>query len=99
MNKICSFCKNAKIIPITGKIECDKAYKENTRDGYGPFKRGAECIYDSDLKDLFEPVEDVEDKIKTLQESLKKRDTEAMHYRDKIRNLESTVLKLSGNQD
>lgn len=53
MKQICKACDRLKTLAVNGEVVCGGARYDYSSDGYGPFKQGAVCVHDDDLKDMF----------------------------------------------
>ena len=85
MNKLCDFCKNKAFNPSGHYSQCNVAeyYPEEGVKGY---KKGANCIHDGDLSDLFKPVSHIT-------KSEKKLEAELLKLQARIAEIEAGALK------
>lgn len=91
MNKICDFCAH-QTQTMRGGVDCGKASYSSSNDGYGPFKNGAQCIHDEDLKDYFEPRTGAEIDVRNMASQINRQRDELMKARDRIAKLESRLI-------
>jgi hypothetical protein len=95
MNKICDFCTHQRD-GSDGKVECGAAKYHSPNDGYGPFKYGATCQFDGDLKPLFEPRTGAEIDIQNMSSVINRQRNELMVARDTISKLQARLIKVEG---
>lgn len=92
MNKICDFCSNQDD-DNQGGVQCRLAeYTYN--EGYGPFKQGSCCIYDSDLSNRFEPRTGEEISVKNMSVMLESERKKARGLDEKVRKLEQRLINV-----
>ena len=91
MNPLCDFCEHQRKAP-RGGVECGQASYFSHPDGYGPFKYGAKCIYDADLKPIFKPRTESSTNIQNMASTIDRQNEELMRARDRISKLESRLL-------
>jgi hypothetical protein len=92
MKAICDFCKHQKQGPNGRGVGCGKAYIHTDEEGYGQFKHGAQCVYDSDLSDLFEQRTGAEISVRNMAETIERQNEDLMRARDKITRLEARLV-------
>ena len=85
MNKVCDFCKNKVYNPSGHYSQCNVA-EYHPEEGVKGYKKGATCIHDGDLNDLFKPVSHITKSEKKLEAELLK-----LHVR--IAELEAGMVK------
>ncbi len=95
MNKICDFCDKQGQGNQSG-VACGEASNSRSDDGYGPFKMGCSCIYDSDLKDYFVPRNKENISIKNLVSSTDGLIKERSELKEKIRILSNRLTSVDG---
>ena len=65
MNPICNGCSFQEG-DGSGGVQCSKARYYTPVQGYGEFKGGSTCLYDIDLKPIFEARTGEENEVKTM---------------------------------
>lgn len=95
MNKICDNCIHQET-NYKGGVMCDKSGIANGEPGYGTFKVGSNCIYDSDLIDSYTPIpnDGVCDNLKSMSALNERLDLKMMKLRDDNLDLRDRLVKI-----
>jgi len=90
MEAICKFCKKREYLPRYNIFRCSQA--KTSENEYGSFQQGACCIHDdTQLKDLFEPIDDNELKEKELLEYVERMEKKNSELRQQISDIKKKV--------
>ena len=93
MNRVCNFCVHQRP-DRNGEVRCGAATYTMHDGGYGPFKEGSVCIYDSDLRDRFDPTSkcetilDFSQRLKAQCETISKQRDEINILRERLTRIE-----------
>jgi len=91
MKPICNFCTHQQS-DYHGGVQCGATSYTRTSDGYGPFKQGAVCVHDSDLKDQFAPRTGAEINLANLSSMANRQRDELLEAKETIRKLQLRLI-------
>ena len=93
MNPICDNC-GSQVSDNKGGVMCGIARYYSPNPGYGGFKGGAVCRYDSDLKDLFKVREEGGQIIYNMSAQISRRKDEIHQLKYEKEELERRVISI-----
>ena len=94
MNTICNLCAHQRESKHNGGVECGAAHYASGEPGYGSFKSGAACMYDSDLAPRFEPRTETCVNVVVMAAKMQAMSDDLMRARDKISVLSDRLTEI-----
>ncbi len=91
MSPVCDGCTN-QTTDNKGGVTCKKVRYYEPNPGYGQFKGGAVCVYDSDLRNFFQPSTGEEPVIGSMSNTIARQGDEIQQLKYEKEQLEQRLL-------